>query len=197
MQHAPRADAAAAGSGDAPPEQQQPELPNPLSVLEGDSIYDYCWFPSMDSSDPATCCFLSTSRDHPVRLWDAYTGQCRGSYVAYNHLDEVTAAHALSFNPSASHIYCGYDRTIRIFDLSRPVRPPLVEVRPVATRVLLRSDLCDLSRAGRDATARCARHALHANPKRGSAGSSRASPSLRTTLAYSLPDPTRALLAYT
>ena len=69
---------------------QQPELPNPLTVLEGDAVYDYTWFPGMDSSQPETCCFLSSSRDHPIRLWDAYTGTCRASYVAYNHLDDVT-----------------------------------------------------------------------------------------------------------
>lgn len=29
--------------------------------------------------DPDTCCFLSSSREHPIHLWDAYTGKVNGS----------------------------------------------------------------------------------------------------------------------
>ena len=119
---------AAGAASEGADRPRQSELPNPLTVLEGDSIYDFCWYPAMDSSDAATCCFLSSSRDHPVRLWDAYTGRCRGSYVAHNHLDELTAAHSLSFDPSGGKIYCGFERCVRIFDIARPGRE--CETRP-------------------------------------------------------------------
>jgi WD40 repeat protein len=110
---------------------QQPALAETLDVREGDSVYDYSWYPLMDSATPLTCCFASSSRDHPVRLWDAYTGECRASYVAHNHLDEVTAAHSLGFNLSGERIYAGYDRAIRIFDLGRPGRQ--CELRPTCS----------------------------------------------------------------
>ena len=104
------------------------ELPNPLTILEGDAIYDYAWYPAMDSAQPATCCFASSSREHPARLWDAYTGQCRASYVSYNHLDEIVAPHSLAFSPGTSKLYCGFERAIRIFDIARPGRE--CELRP-------------------------------------------------------------------
>jgi telomerase Cajal body protein 1 len=60
-----------------------------LSVVEGETIYDYAWYPFMDSNNPATCCFVSSSRDHPLHLWDAFTGKLRATYRGYDHLDEV------------------------------------------------------------------------------------------------------------
>ena len=75
-----------------------------------------------------TCVFASTSREQPLHLWDAYSGQCRASYVSYNHLDEVTAPHSLAFNPSGARLYCGFDRCVRVFDVSRPGRQ--CDVRP-------------------------------------------------------------------
>ena len=35
---------------------------------------------------PSLPSFVSVCRDHPVHLWDAYTGALRASYTAYNHL---------------------------------------------------------------------------------------------------------------
>lgn len=71
-------------------------------MSDGESVYDYCWYPYMSSSSmlvvllsvvmlmmirkklttvgfndpgPETCVFASTTRDHPIHLWDATTGQ--------------------------------------------------------------------------------------------------------------------------
>lgn len=44
-------------------------------IKEGEVVYDMCWYPQMSSQDPASCCVLSSSRDHPVHLWDAFTGE--------------------------------------------------------------------------------------------------------------------------
>jgi WD40 repeat protein len=104
------------------PPASSTELSSVLQVRAGDAVYDYAWYPGMHSDDTATCVFASSSRDHPTHLWDAYTGECRASYCAYDHLDEVVAAHALGFEPSGQRLYCGFDRAVRIFDLSRPGR---------------------------------------------------------------------------
>ena len=33
-----------------------------VQVHTGETVYDYCWFSGMAASDPASCCFASTSR---------------------------------------------------------------------------------------------------------------------------------------
>ncbi len=48
--------------------QQTPERKGPsswqycLSAQEGDSVRTYCWYPLMNSYDPATCAFAAASR---------------------------------------------------------------------------------------------------------------------------------------
>ena len=98
------------------------EMRSVLRAREGDAIYDYSWYPRMDSSDPTTCCFVSASRDHPLHLWDAYTGHLRASYSAHNHLDEVASGYSCAFDLTGGQIYCGSDRAVRVFDVSRPGR---------------------------------------------------------------------------
>lgn len=93
-----------------------------LQFYPGDTIFDYEWYPLMRSMDPNTCCLASTSRGHPIHLWDAFTGARRASYCAYDHLDEPVSALSLCFNPSGENIIAGYDEEIRIFDLTQPGR---------------------------------------------------------------------------
>ena len=59
---------------------------------------------------------------HPIHLWDACTGGLRCVYRAYDAADEITAAYSLAFNRQGSHIWAGYNKAIRIFDISRPGR---------------------------------------------------------------------------
>lgn len=63
---------------------------------------------------------FSTSKDNPVHLFDAYTGQIRCSYKGFNHLDELVNAYSISFNNMATKIYCGYNKCLKVFDISRP-----------------------------------------------------------------------------
>ena len=56
---------------------------------EGELIYDYAWYSGMSARDPASCCFATTSRAHPLHLWDACTGELRCSYRAFDDNDEV------------------------------------------------------------------------------------------------------------
>lgn len=56
---------------------EETQLTPGIIIREGEVIYDMCWYPGMTTLDPATCCVLSSSRDHPVHLWDAFTGEVR------------------------------------------------------------------------------------------------------------------------
>ncbi|KAL5730612.1 hypothetical protein ACHQM5_003413 [Ranunculus cassubicifolius] len=96
--------------------------PATLVVDEGESVYDYCWYPYMSASDPTTCVFATTTRDHPIHLWDGISGQLRGTYRAYDAMDEITAAFSAAFNPSGTKLFAGYNKTLRIFDIHRPGR---------------------------------------------------------------------------
>ncbi|OVA14428.1 WD40 repeat [Macleaya cordata] len=93
-----------------------------LVVNEGESVYDYCWYPYMSASDPTTCVFATTTRDHPIHLWDATSGQLRCTYRAYDAMDEITAAFSVAFNNSGTKVFGGYNKSIRVFDLHRPGR---------------------------------------------------------------------------
>ncbi|KAJ4912817.1 Transducin/WD40 repeat-like superfamily protein [Raphanus sativus] len=93
-----------------------------LLVNEGESVYDFCWYPYMSVSDPLTCVFATTTRDHPIHLWDSSSGELRCTYRAYDAMDEITAAFSIGFNPNGNKIYAGYNSSIRVFDLHRPGR---------------------------------------------------------------------------
>ncbi|KAI4296625.1 hypothetical protein L6164_036571 [Bauhinia variegata] len=93
-----------------------------LVLREGESIYDFCWYPFMSASDPVTNVFATTTRDHPIHLWDATSGQLRCTYRAYDAMDEIAAAFSVAFNPDGSKIFAGYNKCIRVFDLHRPGR---------------------------------------------------------------------------
>ncbi|TDH72260.1 hypothetical protein CCR75_002502 [Bremia lactucae] len=93
-----------------------------LQYNESGTVYDYAWYPFMSSVDPISCIFVSTSRDQPVHLWDAYTGELRASYRAFDHMDELTSAQSLAFNTTGTKLFAGFDRMIRVFDLSQPSR---------------------------------------------------------------------------
>ncbi|XP_006112202.1 telomerase Cajal body protein 1 [Pelodiscus sinensis] len=104
------------------------EMSPVLRMAEGDTVYDYCWFPLMSSADPPTCFFASSSRDNPIHVWDAFHGELRATFRCYNHLDELTAAHSLCFTPDGSQLFCGFDKAVRVFDTERPGR--MCESRP-------------------------------------------------------------------
>lgn len=109
-----------------------PEMNAVLRMAEGDTIYDYCWYPKMSSLDADTCFLASSSRDNPVHLWDAFYGEVRASFRPYNHLDELTAAHSLCFSPDGSQLYCGFDKMVRVFYTDRPGRD--CEERPTIVK---------------------------------------------------------------
>ncbi|XP_010449051.1 PREDICTED: telomerase Cajal body protein 1-like [Camelina sativa] len=93
-----------------------------LLINEGESVYDFCWYPYMSVSDPLTCVFATSTRDHPIHLWDSTSGELRCTYRAYDAMDEITAAFSVGFNPGGTKIFAGYNSSIRVFDLHRPGR---------------------------------------------------------------------------
>ncbi|XP_014913255.1 telomerase Cajal body protein 1 [Poecilia latipinna] len=109
-----------------------PEMSPVLRMAEGDTIYDYCWFPKMNSLEPDTCFLASSSRDNPVHVWDAFYGKVRASFRPYNHLDELTAAHSLCFSPDGEQLYCGFEKMVRVFCTERPGRD--CEERPTVVK---------------------------------------------------------------
>ncbi|XP_068854777.1 telomerase Cajal body protein 1 [Aphelocoma coerulescens] len=105
-----------------PPGLPLPELAPALRVPEGDTIYDFAWYPLMDSTEPPSCLVAASSRDNPVHLWDAFDGSLRGSFRAHNHLDEPVAPHSLAFAPDGSRLLGGFDGAVREFPTERPGR---------------------------------------------------------------------------
>ncbi|XP_049622183.1 telomerase Cajal body protein 1 [Suncus etruscus] len=103
-------------------ELEYSEMTPVLRMAEGDTIYDYCWYSLMSSAQPDTSYVASSSRENPIHIWDAFTGELRASFRAYNHLDELMAAHSLCFSPDGSQLFCGFDRTVRVFSTARPGR---------------------------------------------------------------------------
>lgn len=86
----------------------------PISIIPiGESIYDLKWFPH----NHGTKCFVSTSRDHPIVLWDASStseeASIRCTYRGYDHNDELEAALSLCFNLAGDKLYAGSNRMIR------------------------------------------------------------------------------------
>ncbi|UXI20371.1 Sodium/potassium-transporting ATPase subunit beta-2 [Sarcoptes scabiei] len=100
------------------PEAQ--ELQPALELREPQIIYDFCWYPFMNSNDYSTCFLLCCSRDVPIHLWDAYTGAISSSYIAENNVYELVSARSVRFMRNGSKIIAGYEKFLCIFDLSRP-----------------------------------------------------------------------------
>lgn len=80
-------------------------------VHEGEAVYDYAWYPRMNASVPGSCCYLTTTRDHPIHLRDGYSGKLRASYLPYNHLDEIAAANCVAFNLTVRRAHSFHRRT--------------------------------------------------------------------------------------
>ncbi|CAG8512173.1 15438_t:CDS:10 [Dentiscutata erythropus] len=100
--------------------KEEQDMMPALCSHSGESVYECCWYPQMSSQDPDTCFFLSSSREHPVHLWDAYTGKIKCSYIIINHREQIVGPNSLTFNLDGSMIYCGYKNMIKIYYTSRP-----------------------------------------------------------------------------
>uniref|UniRef100_A0A8L0DTF6 Telomerase Cajal body protein 1 n=1 Tax=Oncorhynchus mykiss TaxID=8022 RepID=A0A8L0DTF6_ONCMY len=99
------------------------EMSPVLKMAEGDTIYDYCWYPKMSSLDPNSC----FSRDNPVHIWDAFNGDLRANFRPYNHLDELSGCFTQTGLDGTKqycvHLYLGRSLT-EVCSLSSPVKKP-------------------------------------------------------------------------
>ena len=98
------------------------DLEAAVKVKEGENVYDFQWYPPMNSNDPDTCCFATTSRCQPIHLYDAFDGHIRATYRCFDHLDEMVAARSLNFDPTGHKLIAGLKNQIRIFDVNVPGR---------------------------------------------------------------------------
>lgn len=92
------------------------------TTFEGGPVCDVCFFPGFTWEQPATCCFITSSQDHPIHLRDAVTGSLRNTYRPFNNVDEVCHASSLCFSLDGSRIVAGFPLYLRVFDLQRPGR---------------------------------------------------------------------------
>ncbi|KAI6651972.1 hypothetical protein LOD99_4517 [Oopsacas minuta] len=91
-----------------------------LVLYEPEIVYDYAWYPAMCSEAPLTCCLVTTSRDCPVHLWDAYTGSVRCSYLPYDHVQELHAPYSVCFSADGDYIICGMKHYLKVFHTAIP-----------------------------------------------------------------------------
>ncbi|KAI8323350.1 WD40 repeat-like protein, partial [Martensiomyces pterosporus] len=105
------------------------------TICHGETLVDYAWYPYMSRYDPALCCLVESTRDHPLHLRDTNSGKVRASYVAYDSKDVLMTASAVAFSPDAGSILAGYNGSIARFDMQRPGLP----VDQVATTPTRRS----------------------------------------------------------
>ncbi|KAJ1930608.1 hypothetical protein IWQ60_000116 [Tieghemiomyces parasiticus] len=92
-------------------------------LREGEATMAATWYPGFSYYDPATWCLAVSTRDHPIRLWNAYSGTPVGSYLARDDREQVLSANALRFNLDGSRLYAGYRDLILEFDTHRPGEP--------------------------------------------------------------------------
>ncbi|VVC91841.1 unnamed protein product [Leptidea sinapis] len=93
-----------------------------IHVKEAGLVYDFCWYPSMNSNVPESCCWITTRQNAPVQMWDAFDGSLRCSYRGFNAVDEMEPAVTCTFTVDGTRIIAGYKKVLRTFDVERPGR---------------------------------------------------------------------------
>ena len=90
------------------------------SIQSAETIYDCGWYPLFQNDDLATHCFVCSSRDQPVRIYDANSGVLRATYVGLDNAYHPESAICSQFTLFGSQIFCGYRNKFRLFDVNRP-----------------------------------------------------------------------------
>lgn len=92
------------------------------------------WYPHASTTDPITCTFLSSTRDHPIHLWGVHTGLIRSSYTCLVNTETIVAPHSLLFSSDGDKIFAGCEASIHCFDTSRPGPEPITVFKTSPTR---------------------------------------------------------------
>lgn len=104
------------GIQDEEPKQMSPFL----SFPHGDCVYDFKWYPYSNILNPGSSVFITTSKNQPIKLWDAEYGNIRAIYSPQTQHKELIHALSVSFNLDGSKIYAGFRDFIRVFDTQTP-----------------------------------------------------------------------------
>eukprot|EP01080_Neovahlkampfia_damariscottae_P003292 gene3292-5733_t len=100
--------------------QEKLQLESTIKINPCGRIYDFEWFPFMNYNDVSTCHFLTAVSKSPIHCFDALTGKLKSSYSVFNKTNEIQNIFSVSYNNTASKIFCGLDKSIRVFDVNRP-----------------------------------------------------------------------------
>ncbi|KAL5341167.1 WD40-repeat-containing domain protein [Aspergillus crustosus] len=105
-------------------ERQKPHQLTPYSVLpSGESTYASAFYPFFSLQDPSSTLFLSSVRDHPIRLSSALAPTTLATYSLVNPTTEAfITPHCMiyPFSLGGTHFLTGSDSLICLFDISRP-----------------------------------------------------------------------------
>ncbi|KDE03416.1 hypothetical protein MVLG_06082 [Microbotryum lychnidis-dioicae p1A1 Lamole] len=85
-----------------------------------DALLSFQWFPHASPSNPPYFAFVVAVKDHPVQLLDGSDHRLRATYAIIDHQERFVAPHSMVFTPDGSHLICGYDNALEIFDVSLP-----------------------------------------------------------------------------
>ncbi|RDW79014.1 uncharacterized protein DSM5745_05866 [Aspergillus mulundensis] len=105
-------------------ERQSPHRLSPYSVLpSGEPTYASAFYPFFSLQEPSSALFLSSVRDHPIRLASALSPTSLATYSLVNPMTEAFITPHCILYPTAlggTHFLTGSDSLICLFDVSRP-----------------------------------------------------------------------------
>ncbi|KAL4990146.1 WD40-repeat-containing domain protein [Aspergillus falconensis] len=105
-------------------ERQSPHRLSPYSVLpSGEPTYASAFYPFFSLQKPSSALFLSSVRDHPIRLASALASTSLATYSLVNPMTEAfITPHCILYPPAlgGTHFLTGSDSLICLFDVSRP-----------------------------------------------------------------------------
>ena len=79
-------------------------------------------------------CYLIASKDQPVHLYDALTGQLRASYPYIDHQERYVSPHSMIFSSDGSRIICGSKNQVAVFSVDRQGGPDVIMSTKTATK---------------------------------------------------------------
>ncbi|KAL2819796.1 WD40-repeat-containing domain protein [Aspergillus granulosus] len=105
-------------------EESLPHKLSPYSILSsGEPTYSSAFYPFFSLQEPSSAIFLSSVRDHPIRLASALAPTSLATYSLVNPTTEAfITPHCMIYPPSlgGTHFLTGSDSLICLFDVSRP-----------------------------------------------------------------------------
>ncbi|KAL1852583.1 hypothetical protein Plec18170_005714 [Paecilomyces lecythidis] len=115
-------------------ERESPHELSPYSTLpSAEPIYATDIYPYYSLQDPSTTLFLSSVRDHPIRLTSALAPTTAATYSLINPTTEAFITPHSILYPSTlggTHFLTGSDSLICLFDVSRPGSDGPVSMMP-------------------------------------------------------------------